>query len=122
MAPAPYLQPVVAQLQAERFPKHARNAARKVVLCDSWTMSRLAECSITPTDICSGFGEAVGTPNHRYHVCPKLRDVRLRGQPEWQHVAEQQVDSLSWTRGLVRPVVRLAFPGGRGGPVPLRGD
>eukprot|EP00959_Pyramimonas_sp_CCMP1952_P034502 723451-Pyramimonas_sp.AAC.1 len=39
-APAPSLQPVPAQLAARGFPKHARNAERKVALCDSWTMSK----------------------------------------------------------------------------------
>ncbi|CAK0844345.1 unnamed protein product, partial [Prorocentrum cordatum] len=102
LAPAPFLQPARALVVARNFPKHAKNAARKVLLCDSWAMSKLCEHNITPTDICLACGEAVGTPHHRCYVCPKLRDVRNKGQADWQHVAEQQVDSLLWTRGLVR--------------------
>ncbi|CAK0832156.1 unnamed protein product [Prorocentrum cordatum] len=102
LAPGPRLPPVVAQLAARAFPAHAKRAARKVVLAGAWTMSRLAEVSITPTDICIGCGLAVGTPHHRFFRCPALLEVRRRAQAEWQHVAEQQEDSLLWTRGLAR--------------------
>ncbi|CAK0866643.1 unnamed protein product [Prorocentrum cordatum] len=57
-------------MAARGFLTHVENAARKVVLCGSWTMSKLSECNTTPTDR--------------------------------QHVAEQQVDDLPWTRGQVR--------------------
>ena len=76
LAPAPLLQPAVAQLEAKNFPRHARNAAMNVLLCDSWTMGKLAAANITPTDICLGCGDAAGTPRHRYYSCPRLRDVR----------------------------------------------
>ncbi|CAK0864356.1 unnamed protein product, partial [Prorocentrum cordatum] len=102
LAPGPRLPPVVAQLAARAFPAHAKRAARKVVLAGAWTMNRLAEVSITPTDICIGCGLAVGTPHHRFFRCPALLEVRRRAQAEWQHVAEQQEDSLLWTRGLAR--------------------
>eukprot|EP00959_Pyramimonas_sp_CCMP1952_P249280 5210911-Pyramimonas_sp.AAC.1 len=65
-------------------------------------MSKLCKHNITPTDLCLACGEGAGTPHHRYFVCPKLRDVRNKGQADWQRVAEQQVDSWLWTRGLVR--------------------
>ncbi|CAK0858255.1 unnamed protein product [Prorocentrum cordatum] len=102
LAPGPRLPPVAAQLAARAFPAHAKRAARKVVLAGAWTMDRLAEVSITPTDICIGCGLAVGTPHHRFFRCPALLEVRRRAQAEWQHAAEQQEDSLLWTRGLAR--------------------
>ena len=102
LRPAPMVAPAVAQIKARGFPTHAKNAAKKVFIGGSWTMSKLSECNIVPTDICLACGLAVGTPHHRYFKCQKLRETRLKAQPEWQTVAEQQEENLLWTRGLVR--------------------
>ncbi|CAK0857903.1 unnamed protein product, partial [Prorocentrum cordatum] len=102
LRPAPMVAPAVAQLKARDFPKHAKNAARKAFIAGCWTMSKPSACNIVPTDICFACVEAVGTPHHRYFECQALRVQRLKAQPEWQTIAEQQEDSLLWTRGLVR--------------------
>ncbi|CAK0847595.1 unnamed protein product [Prorocentrum cordatum] len=102
LSPMPLVAPAVAQLRAREFPKHAKNAAKKVFIGCAWTMEKLCKCNIVPTDICSACGEAVGTEHHRYYKCDALRDQRLQAQADWQHVAEQQDTNMLWTRGLVR--------------------
>ncbi|CAK0822508.1 unnamed protein product, partial [Prorocentrum cordatum] len=102
LSPMPFLAPAVAQLGARDFPKHARNAAKKVFVGGAWTMEKLCRCNIVPTDICMACGEAVGTEHHRYYKCHVLRSQRLQAQAGWQHVAEQQDTNMPWTRGLVR--------------------
>ncbi|CAK0882196.1 unnamed protein product, partial [Prorocentrum cordatum] len=48
----------------------------------------------------------------RCSKCTALRELRLKAQPEWQTVAEQQKGNLLWTRGLVRhPEVDWTFIG-----------
>ena len=41
LMPAPYIAPAVSQLKARGLPKHAKNAAKKVFIGGSWTMSKL---------------------------------------------------------------------------------
>ncbi|CAK0792319.1 unnamed protein product, partial [Prorocentrum cordatum] len=89
-------------LRARDFPKHAKNAAKKVLLGGVWTMAKLSQCNIVPTDICMACGKAVGTEHHRYYKCEALREQRLQAQADWQTVAEQQDTNMLWTRGLVR--------------------
>ncbi|CAK0883269.1 unnamed protein product, partial [Prorocentrum cordatum] len=102
LRPALLAAPAVAQLRARDSPKHAKNAAEKAFVSGSWTMSKLCQCNIAPTDICMACGESGGTPHHRYYKCPGIRELRLKAQPEWQTAAEQQEDNLPWTRGLVQ--------------------
>ncbi|CAK0878174.1 unnamed protein product, partial [Prorocentrum cordatum] len=102
LGPMPLLAPAVAQLRARDFPKHARNAAKKIFVGGAWTMEKLCRCNIVPTDICLACGEAVGTAHHRHYKCHALRGQRLQAQADWQHVAEQQDTNTLWTRGLVR--------------------
>ncbi|CAK0791284.1 unnamed protein product [Prorocentrum cordatum] len=85
LAPAPLLQPVVAQMAARCFPRHAN-----VRLVDDEQAVRVQHHA------------QEYLPGLWYFQCPRMRGLRLRGQPERQHVAEQQVDDLLWTRGLVR--------------------
>ncbi|CAK0843011.1 unnamed protein product, partial [Prorocentrum cordatum] len=102
LSPMPLLAPAVAQLRARDFPKHARNAAKKVFVGGAWTMEKLCRCNIVPTDICLACGEAVGTEHHRYYKCHALRGQGLQAQADWQRAAEQQDTNMLWTRGLVR--------------------
>ncbi|CAK0830576.1 unnamed protein product [Prorocentrum cordatum] len=110
LSPAPFMAPAVAQLRARDFPKHAKNAAKKVFVGGAWTMARLSQCNIVPTDICLACGKAVGTEHQWYYKCEALRDQRLQAQADWQHIAEQQDTNMLWTRGLVRsPEAAWAF-------------
>ncbi|CAK0804411.1 unnamed protein product, partial [Prorocentrum cordatum] len=102
LSPMPLVAPAVAQLRAREFPKHAKNAAKKIFIGGAWTMEKLCKCNIVPTDICMACGEAVGTEHHRYCKCSAPRDQRLQAQADWQHVAEQQDTNMLWARGLVR--------------------
>ncbi|CAK0863646.1 unnamed protein product, partial [Prorocentrum cordatum] len=90
LEPAPCIAPSASQFKAKGFSKHAKSAAKKVFIGGSWTMSKLCESDIAPTDICSGCGNAVGTPRHRLCKCEALRQQRLEAQADWQRVAEQQ--------------------------------
>ncbi|CAK0838233.1 unnamed protein product [Prorocentrum cordatum] len=102
LSPMPLLAPAVAQLRAREFPKHAKNAAKKVFIGGAWTMEKLCRCNIVPTDICLACGEAAGTEHHRHYKCDALRGQRLQAQADWQHVAGQQDTNIPWARGLVR--------------------
>ncbi|CAK0809345.1 unnamed protein product, partial [Prorocentrum cordatum] len=102
LSPMPLLAPAIAQLRARGFPKHAKNAAKKVFVGGAWTMEKLCRCNIVPTDICLACGEAVGTEHRRYYKCDALRSQRLQALAGWQHVAEQQDTNMLWTRGLVQ--------------------
>ncbi|CAK0870254.1 unnamed protein product, partial [Prorocentrum cordatum] len=90
LSPAPLLAPAVAQLRAKEFPQHAKNAAKKAFLGGAWTMAKISQCNIVPTDICLACGTAVGTEHHRYYQREALREQRLQAQAEWQTVAELQ--------------------------------
>ncbi|CAK0818028.1 unnamed protein product [Prorocentrum cordatum] len=102
LSPKPLVAPAAAQLRAREFPKHAKNAAKKICIGGAWTMEKLCKCNIVPTDICLACGEAVGTEHHRYYKCNALRNQRLQAQVDWQHVAEQQDANILWTRVLVK--------------------
>ncbi|CAK0816522.1 unnamed protein product, partial [Prorocentrum cordatum] len=90
LKPAPYIAPAVSQFNAKGFPEHAKSAAKKVFIGGSWTMSKLCESNIVPTDTCLGCGNAVVTPHRRLCKCEALRQQRLEARADWQRVAEQQ--------------------------------
>ena len=113
MAPRPLLAPIVAKLRrrpTEDWGTHAANAARQAVFHGPWTQEELYKIGKASTPLCQACGREPGTAHHRYYKCCKAVAHRLEAPRKWQHVAEQEPHSLTWTRGLIRhPAADWAF-------------